>query len=187
MNKSKSQWGDGHGFRKGGPLRRCDIWTPAREGMGSEYLVTRGSRRRAASTRGCLAVDSGEEDLVSPCVADRMGGHGYAAHACWIGRYGLGGAPTYSPHAGHSVGSGQQRSGWTVWCFWDFRGRAHHLLKSKWAGLMCVPDFRQKSSWDEGAAERTRAKWFPSNVSILMMRVLPTFRMPMGVNKRATN
>lgn len=124
--------------------------------LGDEGITEEGSKHKRLS--GCRLWGRGFGESVR---ADRMGGHGYAAHACWIGRYGLGGAPTYSPHAGHSVGSGQQRSGWTVWCFWDFRGRAHHLLKSKWAGLMCVPDFRQKSSWDEGAAERTRAKWFP--------------------------
>ena len=28
-----------------------------------------------------MAADAGDEDLVSPRVADHMGGHGYAAHA----------------------------------------------------------------------------------------------------------
>lgn len=50
-----------------------------------------------------------------------------------------------------------------------------------------MPDFRQKSGWDEGATERTWAKWFPPNVNILMVHVKPTFRMPVGVNRRATN
>ena len=141
-----------HGLRKSGPLRRCDIWTPAREGVGSEYLVTRGSRRRAASPRGHVAAGTEDEDVVSPWAADLLGGHahGYTAHACWTGRYGLGGAPTHSPRAGHSVGSGLR----IAWGFW---GRAHHPLESTWVGLRCVPDFRQKSRWGEGGTERTRA------------------------------
>lgn len=34
------------------------------------------------NTRGRVAADAGDEDMVSPCVADHVGGHGYAVHAC---------------------------------------------------------------------------------------------------------
>lgn len=92
MKKSKSQWGDGHSFRKGGPLLRRDIWTTARKGMGSEYLVTRGSWKRAETQEVVWLQTLGMRiwwarawlitwvDMGMQCMLVELGGMGWVEH-----------------------------------------------------------------------------------------------------------